>query len=141
MESTVAGFAGWQIRARESPRAPFAVHADSLFLDDVGMTGRAVDRIKPAAMPPVIGANMALQALRAAMRRQAEVTEVVVTFEAGIGVLCCAERGGEQETRYEDGEGCSHDRVPRDFRGRGHNGIMRRLPPKRTESGSRYTRM
>lgn len=88
MDGPMAGFAGRQLGSREAPHAVLAMDTDTLFLDDVPVTGRAVDGVEPAPMPPVISADMALQALRGAVRRQVEVTEVVVTFEAGIDVFC-----------------------------------------------------
>lgn len=90
----MARLAGGQFTARETSGALLAMHADGLFLDNIGVAGCAVHGIKSASVPPLVSTDMALEALNAAMRRQAEVTGVVVAFEAGIRVFCCAERGG-----------------------------------------------
>jgi hypothetical protein len=141
MEVSVAVLTGRQLSAREAPYAVFPMNADALFLNDVGMAGGAVDGVESASVAPVISTDVALEALRFAVRRGSDVTDVVVTFEARIGNFCCAYPGEEREAEHENGEGSPHDRVLEGFRGRGHSGIMRLLPAKRTESGSRYTRM
>ncbi len=44
------------------------MHAYYLFFGNLRMTTRALDRIEPALVPAIIGANMAIEAFRRAVR-------------------------------------------------------------------------
>ena len=82
---TMTAFARWQFHAGHSPHAEFAVNADGLNLDDVAVTGAAVDRIEPAAVPPAIRADVAVEAFGRAMNGGLELSEVhFVAIVTGI---------------------------------------------------------
>ena len=71
----MAVFARRQFHARRSLHTEFAMNADGLNLDYLGVTGSAVDWIEPAAVPPVIGPNMAVEAFGRAMNCGLELCE------------------------------------------------------------------
>lgn len=114
MEVSMAVLTGRQLGAREASHAVLAMHADALFCNDFAVAGGAIDRVESSPVPPVIGADVALEALCVAVRRAGEVTEVVVTFQAGAGFFGYADPGEQGETERENCEGGAHDRVPGD---------------------------
>jgi hypothetical protein len=66
--------------------AVFPVDADRLNLDDVVVTGCAIDRVEPAAVPPAIGADVAVEAFGRAMNCGLELCEV--NFVAIVTGIC-----------------------------------------------------
>ena len=129
----MAGLAGRQLRAGKSPLALFAMNTDGLFLDDIRVAGCAVDGIESAAVPPLVSTDVALEALGVAVRREGEVSQVIVTFDARIDFFCYTDVVEEQEDEYKNGEGAPHNLVPENGRGRDYDEIMRLLLARRTE--------
>ena len=87
----MAVFARRQFHARRSLHTEFAMNADGLNLDYLGVTGSAVDWIEPAAVPPVIGPNMAVEAFGRAMNCGLELCEVnFVAIDTGIRLFLVA---------------------------------------------------
>lgn len=77
-----------QFHARRSLHTEFAMNADGLNLDYLGVTVSAVHRVEPAAVPSVIGPNMAVEAFCRAMNCGLELCEVnFVAIVAGICLL------------------------------------------------------
>jgi hypothetical protein len=85
MNLAMAVLARRKVYARQSLHAEFAVDADGLNLDHVAVTGGAVDRIEPAAVP-AIGADMAVEAFGRAMNCGLELSEV--NFVAIVTGVC-----------------------------------------------------
>ena len=81
--------------------------ADGLNLDDVVVTGSTVDWIEAAAVPPAIGADVAVEAFGGAMNCGLEMCEVnFVTIVTGICLFFVArqqcERGADKEEDEAD---------------------------------------
>ena len=80
------------------------MHADGLYLNDIGMTGCAIDGVESAPVSPVVGAGMAFEAFHVAVRSDGDVGNVVVAVDAGLRLFCRDHPGGEEETGNNDGE-------------------------------------
>ena len=79
-----------KLHARRSLHAEFAMDADGLDLDYVGVTGSALDRVEPAPVPK-LGADMAVEAVGRAMNCGLELCEVnFVAIVTGIRLFFVA---------------------------------------------------
>jgi hypothetical protein len=91
MKFAMAVLAGRKFYACRSLHAVFAMDADGLNLDDVVVTGCAVDWIEPAAVLPTIGADMAVEAFGRAVHSGLELCEVnFMTIVTGIRLFFVA---------------------------------------------------
>ena len=101
----MAVFARRKFHACRSSHAEFAVDADGLNLGYVVVTGCAVDWIEPAAVPPAIGADVAVEAFGHAMNRGLELCEVnFVTIVTGICLFFVARQQRERGAGKEEDE-------------------------------------
>jgi hypothetical protein len=91
MNFAMTVFARRKLYICRSLHTKWAVDADGLDLDHVVVAGRAIDRVEPAAVPPAIGANMAVKAFGRAMNCGLELCEVnFVAIVTGICLLFVA---------------------------------------------------
>ena len=95
-----------QNRVREFLRTQLAVGARRLLLDDVVVTGSAVDGIEPAFMPSFIGADVAVETLSRAVNSGLKLRQVrFVAVEARIclfGIVRC--QGERKAGKEEEGD-------------------------------------
>ena len=88
--------------------------ARRLLLDDVVVTGSAVNRIEPAFMPALVGADVTVETLRRAMYRGFELRQVgLVAVEAGVCLFGIVSYRGEREAGKEEGD-ASNERTHSD---------------------------
>ena len=105
MNLAMAVFARRKFYPCRSLYAMFPVDADRLNLDDVVVTGCAIDRVEPAAMLPTIGADMTVEAFGCAMHGGLELCEVnFVTIVTGICLFLVARQQRERGAGKEEDE-------------------------------------
>jgi hypothetical protein len=82
------------------------MHTHDMFGEHAGMTPAAIHRIEPALVPAVIGADVAVETFRQAVRAAFELNkiDVLVAINTGIGLLGDSRSRPEQQTAADGGD-------------------------------------
>ena len=97
-------FAGGKVEVGQPLDTQFAMHARGLYLNDVLVAGRTVDRVQATAVAPAVRTDMTIEAFRLCMWCDREIRKVVVALDARVGFFRRARPGGEHQADNEDGE-------------------------------------
>lgn len=103
-----------KLQVRHSLPALRSMHANYLLFGNLRMTTRALDRIEPALVPAIIGADMAIETPHIAMRSLCKVCRIdLVALATGILIIGTGRLKNKQQAGNQDGEQFAHCSNPR----------------------------